>query len=199
LKLVSSIWCKGLADEIRVKGRKMIAWKGLAMLVSTRLWVAGSISLTRDKTLADRLMRASCALVVSRYRAVQANVEPLVVELTSKNATNLLQGSALVVDAFDNREARAAVSEMTRLQSLPCIHIGFSSDGLYGSGIWEPNYKVPQEVPGNPCDYPLTRPLALILTSIAVRAIVDFFLNDQRSDIDFTWNDLKVGYTEQGM
>src|SRR5438105_1346404 len=28
------------ADEIRVKGYKMIAWMGLAMMVSTRLWVA---------------------------------------------------------------------------------------------------------------------------------------------------------------
>jgi len=44
------------ADEIRVKGRKMIAWMGLAMMIPTRLWVAGTISLTRDKTLADRLM-----------------------------------------------------------------------------------------------------------------------------------------------
>src|SRR5689334_15574298 len=26
------------ADEIRVKGRKMIVWMGLAMMVSTRLW-----------------------------------------------------------------------------------------------------------------------------------------------------------------
>ena len=133
------------------------------------------------------------ALANTLYRAVQANVEPMVVELTSKNATNLLQGSVLVVDAFDNHEARAAVSETTRLHSLPCIHIGFSSDGLYGSGIWEPHYKVPQEVPGDPCDYPLTRPLALMLTSIAVRAIVDFFLHDLRRDIEFTWNDLKVG------
>src|SRR5207245_3211238 len=29
------------ADEIRVKGRTMIAWMGLAMMVSTRLWLAG--------------------------------------------------------------------------------------------------------------------------------------------------------------
>jgi molybdopterin-synthase adenylyltransferase len=139
------------------------------------------------------------ALANTLYRAVQANVEPMVVELTSKNATNLLQGSVLVVDAFDNREARATVSETTRLHSLPCIHIGFSSDGLYGSGIWESYYKVPQEGPGDPCDYPLTRPLALILTSLAVRAIVDFFLNDLCRDIEFTWNDLKVGYTTHGM
>jgi transposase-like protein len=30
------------ADEIRIKGRKMIAWMGLAIEVSTRLWRAGS-------------------------------------------------------------------------------------------------------------------------------------------------------------
>lgn len=35
----------------------MIAWIGLAMMVSTRLWLAGTVSLTRDTALADRLMR----------------------------------------------------------------------------------------------------------------------------------------------
>ncbi len=44
------------ADEIRVKGRKMLAWMGLAMLVSTRLWVAGTVRVSRDKALADALM-----------------------------------------------------------------------------------------------------------------------------------------------
>src|SRR6266581_2399040 len=44
------------ADEIRVKGCKMIAWMGLAMMVSTRLWLGGVVSLTRDRRLADRLL-----------------------------------------------------------------------------------------------------------------------------------------------
>ena len=44
------------ADEIRVKGRNMIAWMGLAMMFSTRLWLAGAVSMTRDKSLADALM-----------------------------------------------------------------------------------------------------------------------------------------------
>src|SRR5437764_577446 len=44
------------ADEIRVKGCKMIAWMGLAMMVSTRLWVAGVVQVSRDRNLADRLM-----------------------------------------------------------------------------------------------------------------------------------------------
>src|SRR5579863_6168404 len=34
------------ADEIRVKGCKMIAWMGLAMMVSTRLWLGGVVQLS---------------------------------------------------------------------------------------------------------------------------------------------------------
>jgi hypothetical protein len=45
------------ADEIRVKGRNMIAWMGLAMMVSTRLWLAGTVRVTRDKELADALLQ----------------------------------------------------------------------------------------------------------------------------------------------
>jgi len=45
------------ADEIRVKGCKMTVWMGLALMVSTRLWLAGTVSLTRDTALADRLMQ----------------------------------------------------------------------------------------------------------------------------------------------
>jgi IS1 family transposase len=45
------------ADEIRVKGCKMIAWMGLAMMVSTRLWLGGVVQLSRDRRLADHLMQ----------------------------------------------------------------------------------------------------------------------------------------------
>ena len=44
------------ADEMRVKGCKMIAWMGLAMMVSTRLWLGGVVQLSRDRSLANRLL-----------------------------------------------------------------------------------------------------------------------------------------------
>src|SRR5260370_11314742 len=57
---------------MRVKGRAMIARMGLAILGSTRLWLGGVVSLKRDTSLADRLMRqvracsqAICALLVA--------------------------------------------------------------------------------------------------------------------------------------
>ena len=45
------------AHEIRVKGRKMVAWIGLALMVSMRLWSAGAVRLNRDKRLADGLLQ----------------------------------------------------------------------------------------------------------------------------------------------
>src|SRR5262249_5310448 len=59
------------ADEIRVKGRKMIAWMGLAIMVSTRLFLGGVVSPTRDRGLTDTLLamvkaccRPLCAILV---------------------------------------------------------------------------------------------------------------------------------------
>jgi IS1 family transposase len=60
------------ADEIRVKGRSMVAWMGFSMMVSTRLWLGGAVSRTRDTALADRMMahvracsQAMCAVLVA--------------------------------------------------------------------------------------------------------------------------------------
>jgi transposase-like protein len=50
-------------DEIRAKGRKPIAWMGLAIDATSRLWMAGVVSARRDRSLADRLLhqvRACC-------------------------------------------------------------------------------------------------------------------------------------------
>lgn len=59
------------ADEIRVKGCKMIAWMGLAMMVSSRLWLAGAVQHSRDRGLADRLM--------SQVRRCAGSLRPLLV------------------------------------------------------------------------------------------------------------------------
>jgi IS1 family transposase len=45
------------ADEIRAKGRKMVAWMGMAIDASTRMFLGGVVSVHRDRDLADRLLR----------------------------------------------------------------------------------------------------------------------------------------------
>ena len=45
------------ADEIRIRGKKGVLWMGLAMEVSSRLWLAGVVQHSRDRVLADRLLQ----------------------------------------------------------------------------------------------------------------------------------------------
>ena len=44
------------ADEVWIKMRGAVVWVALAMMVSTRLWIAGEVSKKRDSDLIDRLM-----------------------------------------------------------------------------------------------------------------------------------------------
>jgi len=46
------------ADEIRAKGQKMIAWMGLAIDASTRMFLGGVVSVHRDRDLAAREQQA---------------------------------------------------------------------------------------------------------------------------------------------
>ena len=59
------------ADEMRIKGRGFIAWLGMALMVSTRLWLGSVVSVHRDRCLADSLMarvrrcaKSGCALLI---------------------------------------------------------------------------------------------------------------------------------------
>src|SRR5206468_652237 len=127
------------------------------------------------------------ALAAGLYRAVQARVEARNLEMTMSNAAELLAGTSLVIDAFDNHAARAAVTRAVRSLGLPCLHIGFSGDGLYGSVLQDRGYQVPRQSAGDPCDYPLTRPLALCLVALAARSIVRYVHDGTWQNFELTW------------
>ncbi|HEY6407822.1 MAG TPA: hypothetical protein VIY29_10180, partial [Ktedonobacteraceae bacterium] len=99
------------ADELRVKGRKMIAWMGLAMMVSTRLWVAGTVRVSRDKGLADALLR--------QVRRCAQRLRPLLV-LTDGWAA--YPGS--IRRAFREKVKATAGKGRACLHVWPALHIG---------------------------------------------------------------------------
>src|SRR5436305_7891078 len=99
------------ADEIRVKGCKMIAWMGLAMMVSTRLWLGGVVQLSRDRGLADRLM--------SQVRRCAACLRPLLVLTDGWSA---YPGS--IRRAFREKVKQTAGVGRACLQVWPQLHIG---------------------------------------------------------------------------
>src|SRR5258708_10397208 len=99
------------ADEIRVKGRQTIAWMGLAMMVSTRLWLAGTVSMSRYKGLADALMQ--------QVRRSAQTLRPLLV-LTYGSAA--YPGS--IRRAFRQRVKKLAGVGRAALEVWPQLHIG---------------------------------------------------------------------------
>jgi hypothetical protein len=151
---------------------------------------------TQPYSMAEIGAAKARALANALYRVVRTRIEPVVVELEAANAKTLLTGSALVVDAFDNHAARAAVSVAALSLDLPCLHVGFSGDGQYGSGVWEPGYRVPAADGGDPCDYPLTRPFALMVVALAARVAKSYLCEGRRLGFEITWGDLHI--VEQG-
>ncbi|HYU74245.1 MAG TPA: hypothetical protein VEL31_16360 [Ktedonobacteraceae bacterium] len=99
------------ADEIRVKGCQKIPWMALALMVSTRLWLGGVVSLRRDRHLAKQLMQM--------VKACARQLRPLLV---------LTDGWS----AYPNRIRRAFREKVkaekgrgrSRLQAWPALLIG---------------------------------------------------------------------------
>ncbi len=119
------------ADEIRVKGRAMIAWMGLAIMVSTRLWLGGVVSLKRDTALADRLMRqvracsqASCAVLVATDgwnaypRSIQRAFRDKVKRAVGRGRACLQVWSQLCIATVIKRTQKKRVVEVTRKMTL---------------------------------------------------------------------------------
>jgi len=119
------------ADEIRVRGRSLIAWMGLAMMVSTRLWVAGVVSPTRDRKLADRLLQqvrtcsqAACALLVSTDgwaaypHSIQRAFRDKVKRTIGRGRACLAVWSELCIATVIKRTEKKHVVEVTRKMTL---------------------------------------------------------------------------------
>lgn len=99
------------ADEIRVKGCRMIAWMGLTMMVSTRLWLGGVVQLSRDRSLADQMLQ--------QVRRCAQALRPLLV-LTDGWSTY----PNSIRRAFREKVKASQGSGRARLQIWSELHIG---------------------------------------------------------------------------
>lgn len=129
-------------------------------------------------------------LANSLYRAIGVKVETQTKELTASNAGQLLQGAALVIDAFDNSVARQAVKDYCDLAQIPCLHAGLAGD--YAEIIWRDRYRVPSAANDDVCDYPLARNLVMLAVAIACEAVVTFVTTRQTPSFTVTLKDLQV-------
>lgn len=153
--------------------------------LSTQPWTQQDVGVPKVRALATAL-----------YRAVGARVESQHVELLPQNALNLLQGSEVVVDAFDNRSSRLAVAEACGELQVPCLHIALAESGDYGCGLWNDSYPAMTgdrfHAATDRCDYPLTRPLVLLVAAAAGEALVCYLLDGKCRGFDLTLRDLRM-------
>jgi molybdopterin-synthase adenylyltransferase len=130
------------------------------------------------------------ALRTRLFRAVGIEIEAVAKDLTDRNAKGLLKGSGLVIDAFDNSSARRLVQEHCRAAAIPCLHVGLNAD--YAEVIWDPDYRVPRDVGGDICDYPLARNLVILAAAVASEALVRFVRDGSRKGWSITLRDFGI-------
>jgi molybdopterin-synthase adenylyltransferase len=124
------------------------------------------------------------------FRTAGVEIEPFPKELTERTARAFLKGSGLVLDTFDNAAARRLVQEECRRQGLDCLHVGLFAD--YAEVIWDDHYRVPADVGGDVCDYPLARNLVLLAVAVASEVVVRFLADGVRENWSVTLRDLAV-------
>jgi molybdopterin/thiamine biosynthesis adenylyltransferase len=124
------------------------------------------------------------------FRAAGVEMEAHRTELAARNARTLLKESGLVIDTFDNSASRQLVQVACRELGLPCLHIGLSAD--YCEAIWDERYRVPRDVAGDVCDYPLARNLILLAVAIGSEAAVRFAIAGERPSWTATLGDFAV-------
>src|SRR5262245_17582040 len=147
--------------------------------VSTQLYGESDVGSWKVEVLRQRL-----------FRATGIEIEAIRKELGDRSARGLLQDGGLVIDTFDNSTSRRLVQEQCRALQLPCLHVGLYAD--YGEVIWDEHYRVPQDVPGDVCDYPLARNLVILVIAVASEGIIRFVLEGARQDYSATLRDFAV-------
>jgi molybdopterin-synthase adenylyltransferase len=153
--------------------------------VSTQLYGEADVGGWKVEVLRNRL-----------FRATGVEAEAVARELTDRNARSLLKDGGIVLDTFDNSAARRLVQEQCRALGLTCLHVGLFAD--YAELVWDEAYRVPADVPGDVCDYPLARNLVLLAVALASETLVRCVLDGERRSWSATLRDFAVRPLEPG-
>lgn len=147
--------------------------------VSTQLYGESDVGGWKVEVLRNRL-----------FKTAGVEIEAVRKELTGGNAKALLADRDLVIDAFDNSASRRLVQETVQAAGTACLHVGLNAD--YAEVIWDEAYRVPGDVSGDVCDYPLARNLVLIAVAVASEAVVRFAADGRRESRSVTLTDFAV-------
>ena len=151
--------------------------------VGTQLYGESDVGAWKVEVLKQRLFRAT-GIELEAHRK----------DLTDRTANILLKDGGLVIDTFDNSTSRRCVQERCRALQLPCLHVGLYAD--YGEVIWDERYRVPNDVGGDVCDYPLARNLIVLVVAVASEVLIQFALSEARENYSVTLRDFSIRSVE---
>ncbi len=152
--------------------------------VSTQLYGAADVGAWKVEVMRNRL-----------FRTAEIEIDAVNKELSNRTARSLLKGSDVVIDTFDNSDSRRLVQEQCRNQKTECLHIGLYAD--YCEAIWDENYRVPNDVEGDVCEYPLARNLVLFAVALGSELLVRNVLNGTKQNYSGTLTDFTFALMEQ--
>lgn len=124
------------------------------------------------------------------YSTTKISLAPEKAILNATNGPKLFRGYQLVVDCLDNSASRSYVQDHARSTNVPTLHAGLSAD--YGEVIWDEDYLIPKDAPGDVCDYPLARNIVMLTVTIMSEVINDFVVNSKKRNFCITLRDMKI-------
>lgn len=147
--------------------------------ISTQIYGEAEIGAWKAEALRNRL-----------FRTTGVEIEAIRKELTAENARTLLKEVDVIIDSFDNSHSRRIVQEAVRAMKIPCLHVGLYAD--YGEAVWDDQYRVPRDVAGDVCDYPLARNLVTLTVAVASELFVRFVTTGEQHSRSITLRDFAV-------
>jgi len=124
------VLCRSLGAELRLVDFDRVESKNLLAQVFVKQ------SLNKNKAQAMKLQLANFWGIKS---------EAFGVRLTGDNDEELLDGSDLVVDCFDNYDSRMVASDHCRATDTPLLHAALSGDGTFGLVRWDEDFTPDRE------------------------------------------------------
>lgn len=147
--------------------------------VNTQPWTLEDVGAFKVETLRNLL-----------FRAANVEIDAVPKALTEKNVRKLLGEAQLVIDGFDNSASRRLVRNHCAEHGIPCLHVGLNAD--YAEVIWNAAYRVPADVTGDVCDYPLARNLVLAAVALAGETLLRFLSEGEEESRTLTLRDFAV-------
>jgi len=111
-------------------------------------------------------------------------------KLVEDNLDQLLGGSDLVVECFDNGASRRLVQGYVREHAIPCLHGAVDAEGSFGRVIWDENFIIDDEgaIGAGTCEGGENLPFIGLVSSVLTRTAQVFLKDGLRSGYAITPN-----------